>query len=61
MGKKYETTQGFELGLPAQVTSTVTTTPSRMTLIEADKKKLQLGLPACIQMGPGFKSPWFSF
>ncbi len=30
-GKKYVTTQGFELELPAQVTSTVSTTPLRMT------------------------------
>jgi hypothetical protein len=30
-GKKYVTTQGLELELPAQVTSTVTTTPLRMT------------------------------
>jgi hypothetical protein len=30
-GKKYVTTQGFELELPVQVTSTVTTTPLRMT------------------------------
>jgi hypothetical protein len=30
-GKKYVNTQRFELGLPAQVTSTVTTTPLRIT------------------------------
>jgi hypothetical protein len=36
-GKKYVTTQGIELGLPAQVTSTVTTTPLRIIL--ADNKK----------------------
>jgi hypothetical protein len=61
-GKKYVTSQGFELGIPAQVYSTETTTPLRMTLIVADnKKKFQLGLPACLQMGPGFKSPWLSF
>jgi hypothetical protein len=29
--KKYVTFQGFELGIPAQVTSNVTTTPLRMT------------------------------
>jgi hypothetical protein len=29
-GKKYVTSQGFELGIPAQVTSTETTTPLRM-------------------------------
>jgi hypothetical protein len=29
-------TKGFELGPPVQVTSTVTTTPLRMTLIAAD-------------------------
>jgi hypothetical protein len=34
------TTQGFELGLPAQVTSTLTTTPLRMTLTLADNKNL---------------------
>jgi hypothetical protein len=37
--KKYVTTQGFELGLPAQVTSTVTTTPLKMTVTVADNKK----------------------
>jgi hypothetical protein len=30
-GKIYVTTQGFELGLPVQVISTVATTPLRMT------------------------------
>ncbi len=30
-GKKSVTSQGFELGIPAQVTSTETTTPLRMT------------------------------
>jgi hypothetical protein len=55
------TTNGFELGLSALVTSTVTTTPLRMSEIAADNKKIQVGLPACLQMGPGFKSPWFSF
>ena len=30
-GKKYVTSQGFELGLPSQDTSTVSTTPLRMT------------------------------
>ncbi len=29
-GKKYVTSQGFELGIPAQVTSTETTTSLRM-------------------------------
>jgi hypothetical protein len=38
--KKYVTTQGFELWLPAQVTSTVTTTSLRMTYTIADNKKL---------------------
>jgi hypothetical protein len=61
MEKIYVTIQGFELGLPAQVTSTVTTTPLRTTYKVADNKKtFQLGFPACLQMGPGFKSPWFS-
>jgi hypothetical protein len=32
-GKKYMTIQGLELGPPAQVSSTVTTTPLRMTWI----------------------------
>jgi hypothetical protein len=35
-GKKYVTIQGFELELLAQVTSTVTTTPVRMTLTAED-------------------------
>jgi hypothetical protein len=30
-GKKYMTSQGIELGIPAQVTSSETTTPLRMT------------------------------
>ncbi len=62
MEKKIESIKGFELGLPAQVTSTVTTSPLRTTETIADNKKnFQLDLPPCLQMGPGFKSPWFSF
>jgi hypothetical protein len=61
--KKYLISQGFELGIPACITSTETITPLRMTYTVADNKKknFQLGLTACLQMGPGFKSPWFSF
>ena len=48
MGKQYVTIQGFELVLPAQVTSIITTTPLRMTWIAADnKKKLSTGF-ACL-------------
>ncbi len=41
------TTQGFELGLPAQVTSTVTTTPLRTTYLAVDNTKLLTGF-ACL-------------
>ena len=39
MEKICVTPQGFELGMPVQVTSTVATTPLRMTSITADNKK----------------------
>ncbi len=41
MEKIYVTTRGFELGLSAQVTSSVTTTPLRMTenCAASDNKK----------------------
>ncbi len=39
MENKYVTSQGFELGLLAQDTSTVIITPLRMTCTAADKKK----------------------
>ncbi len=48
MDKKYVTTQGFELRLPAQVFSTVTTTPLRISQI-ADNKKLSTGF-ACLPL-----------
>jgi hypothetical protein len=48
VGKQYVTIQEFELVLPAQVTSIITTTPLRMTWIAADnKKKLSTGF-ACL-------------
>jgi hypothetical protein len=48
---KYVSTQGFELGHTALVTSTVTTTPLRMTYTVANNnKKLSTGF-ACLPSG----------
>ncbi len=59
--KKFVITQEIEPRLPALIFYSITTTPLRTVYRIKKITNFELGLLACLQMGPGFESPWFSF
>ncbi len=51
----------FEPGLPAQVSSVITTAPLRMIAMADHLNKLSFEIVSLHPDMPGFKSPWFCF